>query len=103
MAEVTSPPADDGARPSLEGLHSSVPVPPAHAGFWRQWRAFVGPAFLVSVGYMDPGNWGTDLDAGARFRYELLWVVAVSSLMAIILQVAAAKLGIVTGKDLAQA
>lgn len=78
-------------------------VPGPAAGFWRQWRAFVGPAFLVSVGYMDPGNWGTDLDAGARFRYDLLWVVAVSSFMAIVLQVCAAKLGIVTGKDLAQA
>ena len=50
---------------TLEGLHGSVPLPPAAAGFWRQWRAFVGPAFLVSVGYMDPGNWGTDLQAGA--------------------------------------
>jgi manganese transport protein len=88
---------------SLEGLHSSVPVPPAQAGFWRQWRAYVGPAFLVSVGYMDPGNWGTDLDAGARFRYGLLWVVAASSFMAVILQVISARLGIVTGKDLAQA
>ena len=52
---------------SLEGMHSSVEVPPHHAGFWRQWRAFVGPALLVSVGYMDPGNWGTDLQAGAQF------------------------------------
>ncbi len=89
--------------PSLEGLHRSVPVPPPAAGFWRQWRAFVGPAFLVSVGYMDPGNWGTDLKAGAVYRYDLLWVVAVSSLMAIVLQVLAARLGVVTGKDLAQA
>src|SRR5437764_11738414 len=88
---------------SLEGLHGSVAVPPPAAGFWRQWRAFAGPAILVSVGYMDPGNWGTDLKAGAIYRYDLLWVVAVSSLMAIVLQVLAARLGVVTGKDLAQA
>ncbi len=88
---------------SLEGLHSSVHVPPAQAGFWRQYRAFVGPAFLVSVGYMDPGNWGTDLQAGAKYRYDLLWVVALSSFMAIIMQVISARLGVATGKDLAQA
>jgi manganese transport protein len=80
-----------------------VPLPPASAGFWRQYRAFVGPAFLISVGYMDPGNWGTDLEAGARFRYDLLWVVALSSVIAIVMQVIAARLGVVTGKDLAQA
>ena len=72
-------------------------------GFWKQWRAFVGPALLVSVGYMDPGNWGTDLQAGAQFKYGLLWVVALASLMAIFMQVAAARLGVATGKDLAQA
>jgi manganese transport protein len=102
MSEAASA-AENGARPSLEGLHGSVPVPPASAGFWRQWRAFVGPAFLVSVGYMDPGNWGTDLQAGASFKYDLLWVVAVSSFMAIVMQVLSARLGIVAGKDLAQA
>jgi manganese transport protein len=84
-------------------LHSTIEVPPAGAGFWRHYRAFVGPAFLVSVGYMDPGNWGTDLKAGAQFRYSLLWVVALSSLMAIFMQVISARLGVVTGKDLAQA
>lgn len=89
--------------PSLQGLHRSVPVPPVGAGFWRQWRAFVGPAVLISVGYMDPGNWSTDLEAGAKYRYLLLWVVALSSLMAVIVQVCAARLGVVTGKDLAQA
>jgi manganese transport protein len=88
---------------SLEGLHGTVPVPPPSASFWRHYRAFVGPAFLVSVGYMDPGNWGTDLQAGASFRYQLLWVVALSSLMAVIMQIIAARLGVVTGKDLAQA
>ena len=87
---------------SLEGLHGTVPVPPASAGFWAQWRVFVGPALLVAVGYMDPGNWGTDLSAGAQFRYQLLWVVAVASAMAVFMQVIAARLGVATGKDLAQ-
>ncbi len=88
---------------SLEGLNGSIPVPPLNAGFWRQLFAFAGPAFLVSVGYMDPGNWGTDLQAGAQYRYGLLWVVALASLMAIVMQVLAARLGLATGKDLAQA
>jgi manganese transport protein len=88
---------------SLEGLHGSVVVPQPQAGFWAQWRAFVGPAILVSVGYMDPGNWGTDLQGGAQFKYGLLWVVGVASLMAIFLQVISARLGVATGKDLAQA
>ena len=87
---------------SLEGLHSTVEVPHHQAGFWEQWRAFVGPAILVSVGYMDPGNWGTDLQAGAQYKYALLWVVGMASLMAIFMQVMAARLGVVTGKDLAQ-
>ena len=87
---------------SLEGLHGTVTVPPRQAGFWRQWRAFVGPAILISVGYMDPGNWGTDLAGGAQFKYALLWVVALASLMAVILQVISARLGVATGKDLAQ-
>jgi manganese transport protein len=91
-----------GTGLSLEGLHGSVQVPPHETGFWRQWRAFVGPAILVSVGYMDPGNWGTDLAGGAQFKYGLLWVVALASLMAIFMQVIAARLGVVTGKDLAQ-
>jgi manganese transport protein len=88
---------------SLEGLHGSVLVPPPAAGFWAQWKVFVGPALLVSVGYMDPGNWGTDLAAGAQYRFGLLWVVALASLMAVFMQVTAAKLGVATGKDLAQA
>jgi manganese transport protein len=87
---------------SLEGMHSSVPVPHHQAGFWQQWRAFIGPAILVSVGYMDPGNWGTDLAGGAQFKYGLLWVVGLASLMAIFMQVISARLGVVTGKDLAQ-
>jgi manganese transport protein len=87
---------------SLEGIHNTVVVPQHDAGFWQNWRAFVGPAVLVSVGYMDPGNWGTDLQGGAQFKYGLLWVVGMASLMAIFLQVIAARLGVVTGKDLAQ-
>ena len=87
---------------SLEGIHGTVAVPQPTAGFWQHWRAFAGPALLVSVGYMDPGNWGTDLQAGARFKYDLLWVVALASVMAIFMQVLAARLGVVTGKDLAQ-
>ncbi|HXO18428.1 MAG TPA: Nramp family divalent metal transporter [Thermoanaerobaculia bacterium] len=102
--------AEGGAAPhpphaghrSLEGVHGTVAVPDHGAGFWRQWRAYVGPALLVSVGYMDPGNWGTDLAGGAQFKYDLLWVVAAASLMAIFLQVISARLGVVTGKDLAQ-
>jgi manganese transport protein len=87
---------------SLEGVHRSVAVPHPQAGFWLQWRAFVGPAILISVGYMDPGNWGTDLAGGAQFKYGLLWVVGLASLMAIFMQVISARLGVVTGKDLAQ-
>jgi manganese transport protein len=83
-------------------MHSTVEVPHHQAGFWQQWRAFVGPAILVSVGYMDPGNWGTDLQGGAQFKYGLLWVVGLASLMAIFMQVISARLGVVTGKDLAQ-
>jgi manganese transport protein len=87
---------------SLEGVHSSIAVPHHEAGFWKQWRAFVGPAILVSVGYMDPGNWGTDLQGGAQYKYGLLWVVGLASLMAIFMQVISARLGVVAGKDLAQ-
>ena len=101
------PPGGDAGGPpgrlSLEGMHGSVALPPVQASFFRQWRAFVGPAFLVSVGYMDPGNWGTDLQAGAQFKYGLLWVVGLASLMAIFMQVISARLGVATGKDLAQA
>jgi manganese transport protein len=87
---------------SLEGMHGTVEVPHPQTGFLKQWRAFVGPAILVSVGYMDPGNWGTDLQAGAKYKYGLLWIVGLASLMAIFMQVISARLGIVTGKDLAQ-
>ncbi len=89
-------------EPSLSEVHHSVPVPNARAGFWRQWLAFSGPAILISVGYMDPGNWGTDLAGGAQFKYGLLWVVAMASFMAVILQIISARLGLATGRDLAQ-
>src|SRR6185437_3012205 len=101
-AEAKSLPTEHANPLSLEGLHGSVEVPGYRTGFWRQWRAFVGPAILVSVGYMDPGNWGTSLAAGARFKYGLLWVVALASVMAIFMQIIAARLGVVAGKDLAQ-
>jgi manganese transport protein len=101
VAEVIDANAHPGHR-SLEGMHSTVAVPHHQAGFWQQWRAFIGPAILVSVGYMDPGNWGTDLAGGAQFKYALLWVVGLASLMAIFMQVISARLGVVTGKDLAQ-
>src|SRR5438067_4726092 len=87
---------------SLEGIHGTIEVPHSNARFWLQWRAFIGPAILVSVGYMDPGNWGTDLAGGAQFKYALLWVVGLASLMAIFMQIISSRLGVVTGKDLAQ-
>jgi manganese transport protein len=90
------------SHPSLEGMHSTVNVPHHQAGFWQHWKAFVGPAILVSVGYMDPGNWSTALQAGAQFHYNLLWVIGLASLMAIFMQVISARLGVVTGRDLAQ-
>ena len=104
-AELPATTGVTGSQPSyvsLEGMHGSVAVPGHQAGFWQQWRAFVGPAILISVGYMDPGNWGTDLAGGAQFKYGLLWVVGLASLMAIFLQVISARLGVATGKDLAQ-
>ncbi|WP_420236704.1 Nramp family divalent metal transporter [Telmatobacter bradus] len=89
-------------QPSLQGLRHSVAVPQAARGFLSQLKAFIGPAVLISVGYMDPGNWGTDLQGGAQFRYVLLSVVALASAMAVILQILSARLGVVTEKDLAQ-
>jgi len=88
--------------PSLQEVHRTVPIPAA--GSWiRRLFAFAGPAYLVSVGYMDPGNWATDLAGGARFGYQLVWVLLMSNLMAVLLQTLSARLGVVTGKDLAQA
>ena len=90
------------AQPSLPESNASVRVPRT-GPFWRKALAFAGPGYMVAVGYMDPGNWATDLAGGARFGYTLLSVVLVSNLMAILLQSLALKLGIVTGRDLAQA
>ena len=87
---------------SLREVHGSIAVP-QDAGFWRKFFAFAGPGYLVAVGYMDPGNWATDLAGGARYGYTLLSVILVSNLMAILLQALAARLGIASGRDLAQA
>ena len=94
---------DTGTRTSsLSEVHSSVSAPPTMK-FWRRLLAFSGPAYLVSVGYMDPGNWATDIAAGSKFGTALLWVLLMSNLMAVLLQSLSARLGIVTGMDLAQA
>jgi len=87
---------------SLPEVHGSIPIPHG-ASFWRKLFAFAGPGFLVAVGYMDPGNWATDLAGGARYGYMLLSVIMLSNLMAILLQALAARLGIASGRDLAQA
>jgi manganese transport protein len=96
---TTGKPMPEGR--SLADVHSSVGT--SQVSFWRRMFAFAGPAYLVSVGYMDPGNWATDLEGGARFGYQLLWVLVMSNAMAILLQTLAARLGIVAGRDLAQA
>ena len=108
----SSPPPEYGARKngwrqpagqaSLSEVHRSIVVP-VTASFWRKLFTFSGPGFLIAVGYMDPGNWATDLQAGAQFGYTLLSVVMISNLMAILLQHLSIKLGIATGRDLAQA
>ncbi|HZE75166.1 MAG TPA: Nramp family divalent metal transporter [Gemmatimonadales bacterium] len=109
MSAVTHPPAEELAgwryprtQPSLPEAHASVAIPRAPS-FWRKALAFAGPGYMVAVGYMDPGNWATDLAGGARFGYTLLSVILLSNLMAILLQALALRLGIVTGRDLAQA
>ncbi|HEX8428738.1 MAG TPA: Nramp family divalent metal transporter, partial [Hymenobacter sp.] len=88
---------------SLSEVYASIKVPTQNASFWRKLLAFWGPGLMVAVGYMDPGNWATDLAGGSQFGYTLLSVVLVSNLFAMLLQHLAAKLGIVTGRDLAQA
>lgn len=94
--------AQDDHLPSLPEAHASVPVP--KGGFWlKRFLAFAGPGYMISVGYMDPGNWATDIAGGARFGYTLLAVILLSNLMAILLQSLSARLGIATGRDLAQA
>ena len=91
-----------GGLVSLPESHRSVVVPTT-ASFWRKLAAFSGPGFLVAVGYMDPGNWATDLAGGAQFGYTLLCVIMISNFMAILLQHLCIKLGVATGRDLAQA
>jgi manganese transport protein len=88
---------------SLSEVHGSIDTTTRKGPWWRQLFVFFGPAYLVSVGYMDPGNWATDLAGGSRYGYSLLWVLLMSNLMAILLQNLAARLGIVRGRDLAQA
>jgi len=103
--EVTEVPGSwrrSGGLVSLPEVHRSIVVP-ANASFWRKLAAFSGPGFLVAVGYMDPGNWATDLAGGAQFGYTLLTVVMISNFMAILLQHLCIKLGVTTGRDLAQA
>src|ERR1700684_2107719 len=95
-------PPDTHRKPSLPEVHRSIPIVPG-ASLLRKMLAFAGPGYLVAVGYMDPGNWATDLGGGSRFGYTLLSVVLLSSLMAMFLQALSAKLGIATGRDLAQA
>jgi manganese transport protein len=86
---------------SLSEVHESVDTTVKKTG-WRRVLSFLGPAYLVSVGYMDPGNWATDLAGGSKFGYTLIWVLLMSNLMALLLQGLAARLGIVRGRDLAQ-
>ncbi len=90
-----------GDGKSLDEVNGSVQVP-KNAGFWKTLMAYTGPGILIAVGYMDPGNWITSIAGGAQFKYKLLTVVLISSLIAMLLQAMSAKLGIVTGKDLAQ-
>ncbi len=99
---MNDPLQPEPGSPSLSEVHGSVAIP-RQLSFWRRLFAFSGPAYLVSVGYMDPGNWATDIAGGARFGYGLLWVLVMSNVMAILLQSFSARLGIVTGMDLAQA
>lgn len=86
---------------SLPETHRTVAIP-ISGGRWKRYLAFAGPAFLISVGYMDPGNWATDIEGGSRFRYQLLWVILASNFIALLLQTLSARLGLVTGRDLPQ-
>ncbi len=102
-AETIIEPIETAYQPSLPESHRSIGVPGGAGQFWRKLGAFAGPGYLVAVGYMDPGNWATDIAGGSSFGYTLLSVILFSNLMAMLLQSLAAKLGIVTGLDLAQA
>ena len=85
---------------SLPEVHASIPVD-SQSGFWRKMIAFTGPGLLVAVGYMDPGNWATDIAGGSRYNYTLVWVLLMSNMMAVLLQSLAARLGIVSRRDIA--
>src|SRR5256885_8898917 len=102
MKPEQSPWRLEALTPSLPEVHRSLAVPKT-ASFWRKMVAFAGPGFLVAVGYMDPGNWATDLAAGSKYNYTLLSVIMISNLMAVLLQSLAVELGVVTGRDPAQA
>ncbi len=99
---MTSQHPQDTAPRSLAEVHETVTIP-RYATWWRRWFAVTGPALMAAVGYMDPGNWATDLAAGSRYNYTLIWVLLMSNLMAILLQSLSARLGIVARRDLAQA
>src|SRR5512133_1833756 len=101
MKSQITPAANHFAASSLPEVHGSVVT--KYPSIWRRLFAFAGPAYLVSVGYMDPGNWATDIAAGSRYGYALLWVLLMSNLMAVLLQSLSARLGLVSGRDLAQA
>jgi manganese transport protein len=99
--EMPTPPNGWYNKRSLEDVHRSVQIPASR--WWRRLFAFAGPAYLVSVGYMDPGNWATDIQGGSQFGYRLIWVLLMANAMAVLLQTLSARLGLVTGRDLAQA
>src|SRR6478609_9458655 len=109
LPKVAPSPAPDGpgwrtarGEPSLAGMFGTVKTT-TQGSFWRKLVAFLGPGYLVAVGYMDPGNWATSLAGGSKFGYALLFVALLSNLMAILLQALCARLGIASGRDLAQA
>lgn len=89
-------------RPTLPEVNRSIRIPNSKS-FWRKMLAYAGPGYLVSVGYIDPGNWATDIAGGSKFGYTLLTVILLSNLMAILLQSLCVRLGVATGQDLAQA
>src|ERR1051325_3794812 len=97
-----NPPSPAVAVPSLPEAYRSIEVTKS-ALWWKRMLAYAGPGYLVSVGYMDPGNWATDIAGGSKFGYTLIWVLLMSNLMALLLQSLSARLGIVRGRDLAQA
>src|ERR1044071_457171 len=99
---TTNPPSSPLNIPSLPEVYRSIAIPKSGV-WWKKLFAYLGPGYLVSVGYMDPGNWATDIAGGSKFGYTLLSVILISNLMAILLQSLCVRLGVVTGRDLAQA